>query len=46
MIHYVPFVHQEESGKKSKNISTWDQKGLVMYNKDHGMVAMNKHVIF
>jgi len=45
MIHYVSFVHQEEGGKKSKSISTWDEKGLVMYNKDHGMIAKNKHVI-
>jgi hypothetical protein len=45
MIHYVPFVHQEEGGKKSENRNTWNQKGLVMYNKDRGMIAMNKHVI-
>jgi hypothetical protein len=40
------FVHQENNGKKSKSKSIQDWKGLIMYNKDHGIVAMNNHAIF
>jgi hypothetical protein len=31
--------------KKNKSKSTRDEKGLVMYNKECGMIAKNKHVI-
>jgi hypothetical protein len=37
------FVHQEEGGEKNK--SKWDWKGLVMYNKYHGMTIVNEDVI-
>jgi hypothetical protein len=38
------FAHQEDNGEK--NISKWDWKGLVMYDKYHGMTTMIKYVIF
>jgi hypothetical protein len=34
-MHCVHSIHQEEGGEKSKNKSTHDEKGFVMYNKNH-----------
>jgi hypothetical protein len=37
------FVHQENNDEKNR--SKWDWKGLVMYNKYHGVTTTSKYVI-